>query len=937
MTKLILFLSIALVTLMVNLGFAQTDLTKPVPIDPELRTGVLDNGLTYYIRHNEEPKERASFYIIQNVGALLENDDQNGLAHFLEHMAFNGTEHFAGKGILNTLEKHGVAFGRNINAYTSFNETVYNLSDVPTAQEGLIDTCLLVLNDWSNYLLLTEEEIDAERGVITEEWRTRRNSGFRMRNQWFPVLFKGSKWAERDIIGDTTVIRYHDPETLRNFYHDWYRTDLQAIAIVGDVDVDAIEEKVKEMFSKIPAVENAKERTKFKIPHHNETYYVLATDKEASQSSVNVYILEENKDGEEKTLNDLRENYVRSLYNAMSGVRISELLQKGTPPFVNGSTRKGGFVRGYDVYSISTTANPNEEAKALEAIYIETERIKRHGFVESELERAKTNYMTQLESAYKQRDKIKNDRFAREYVGLYTSKEMVPGIEYEYEFAKEVMPTITAKEISDKAKEWIKKDNRTIVITGPSEEATHLTEKEAKNILAKVEAMDIEPYVDAASSSSLISEELKGSMVVKTKEIKDLDAVEWTLGNNVKVVYRHADYENDNVTLWARSDGGTSLWDNDYIASADMASTFVNTYGVGEFDNITLQKMLTGKKVSLTPMLSDLKEGLNGSSTPKDFETMMQLAYLYFEKPRFDEEAHNALMARYKAYVTNMAKDPRKIMQDTLSQIISNYNPRVKNLNPEFLDEVSFETIEKIYRDRIKDASDFTFFIVGNIEKETVKAMAEKYIGSLTDIDRKETWVDRKIEMPEGETEMVIPIKLTTPKATVNIRYAADVKYNMKNMMMTDILKAVLDLRFTETVREDEGGTYGVGIGASLSHLPKGEANMQIRFDCDPARADELKAIIYREINKVIEEGPTTVDFDKTIKNIQKDREQSREHNIFWMKAITNLYSIGINTADPKNIEEVLAKISQKDVQKFAKKFFANADHVDVVFVPKSE
>ena len=283
MTKLILLLSVILVTFMVKLGFSQSDLNEPVPVDSELRTGVLENGLTYYIRHNEEPKERASFYIIQNVGALLEEDDQNGLAHFLEHMAFNGTKNFEGKGILNTLEKHGVAFGRNINAYTSFNETVYNLSDVPTAPEGLIDTCLLILHDWSNYLLLTEEEIDAERGVITEEWRTRRNSSFRMRNQWFPVLFKGSKWAVRDIIGDTTVIRYHEPETLRSFYHDWYRTDLQAIAIVGDINVDEVEAKVKERFSKIPAVDDPKERIKFEIPEHDETYFVLATDPEAAQ------------------------------------------------------------------------------------------------------------------------------------------------------------------------------------------------------------------------------------------------------------------------------------------------------------------------------------------------------------------------------------------------------------------------------------------------------------------------------------------------------------------------------------------------------------------------------------------------------------------------------------------------------------------------------
>lgn len=937
MSKLFVWLAAILVTVLVQKGFAQTDLTQTVPVDPELRTGVLDNGLTYYIRHNEEPKERASFYIIQNVGALLEEDNQNGLAHFLEHMAFNGTENFEGKGILNTLEKHGVAFGRNINAYTSFNETVYNLSDVPSNHEGLVDTCLLILHDWTDYLSLTDDEIDAERGVITEEWRTRRTASFRLRNQWFPVVFKGSKWAVRDVIGDTTVIRYHKPETLRKFYHDWYRTDLQAIAIVGDIDVDQVEAKVKELFSPVKAVENEKPRPTFTIPHHDETYFVLATDPEASQSQINIYIPEANKDGQKKTLADLREHYLTSLYNTMSSFRIRELLQKGTPPFVTGSSSKGGFVRGYDAYSISVIANPNEEAKALEAIMTETERIRRYGFLESELERAKVNFLTSLESQYKQRDKIRNDSYCREYAGNYTTNEPIPGIEFEYEFAKKELPTITVEEVAAKAKEWIKKDNRTIVITGPSEGVTHLTEKEAKDIIAKVENMDIKPYVDTAASASLISDDLKGSKVVSTRKLDDFDAVEWTLANNVKVIYRHADYEKDNVALSAFSLGGTSLLGNADIPSAEMASTFINAYGVGDFDAITLQKMLTGKKVSLNPQIGDLTEGFSGSSTPKDFETMMQLVYLYFQKPRFDQEAHDALMSRYLAYVANMEKDPRKIMQDSLTHIVTNYNPRVRTLSTQYLKDVSFADIEKIYKDRIQDAGDFTFFIVGNIDEETAKTMAEKYLGSLTDTPREETWKDDGVENPEGKTEKVIPIALKTPKANVNVRYVEELDYSMKNALLMQVLEGILDLRYTETVREDEGGTYGVGIRGSVSQFPESKATLRIAFDCDPARADKLKAIIFREIDKIIADGPTAVDFDKTIKNMLKDREQSKEHNSYWLTSLYNYYYKGINTADPANYEDILNKMTQKEVQHFAKKFFSKADLMDIVFVPKTQ
>jgi zinc protease len=807
---------------------------------------------------------------------------------------------------------------------------------VPTTHEGLVDTCLLVLHDWSDRLSLTEEEIDLERGVIAEEWRTRRTASFRLRNQWFPVVFKGSKWAERDVIGDTTVIKYHDPETLRDFYHDWYRTDLQAIAIVGDVDVEKVEAKVKEMFSNIEAVENPKERPDFEIPEHDETYFVVATDDEASQSSINLYIFDENKDGQEKTYDDLREMYIRSLYNSMTGQRISELLQKGTPPFINGSTQRGGFVRGYDAYMIGATANDGEEAKALEAIMTETQRVKQHGFVESELERAKTNMLTRLESRYNERDKITNDQYCREFAQNFLTEEPVPGIEEEFRFAKEILPTITVEEISTKADEWITQKNRAIVITGPTD-AEHLSEDEAMAIINKVEAMDVEPYVDAASGTSLISEELKGADVVSEKKLDDFDAVEWTLGNNTKVVYRHADYEKDNVSLRAFSMGGSSLWDAEYVPDLDMATTFIEAYGVGDYDAVTLQKILTGKKVSMSPTLGTLYEGFSGSSTPKDFEAMMQLAYLYFEKPRFDQEAHNALMSRYKAFVANMQKDPRKIMQDSLSFIFNDYHQRVRTLNTEFLNDVDFEDIQKIYNDRMQDAGDFIWFIVGNINEETAKSMAQKYLGSLSDNDREETWVDRGVRAPEGKVEKVIPIPFTTPKTNVNVRFVNEVEYTPKNKLMMKVLEGILDLRYTETIREEEGGTYGVGIRSGLDQYPVNEGSLRMVFDCAPKRADDLKAIIYREIDKIIAEGPTNIDFNKTIKNLLKDREQAREHNNFWLSSLYGYYYSGTNNALPENYENILNEMKEDDVQAFTKAFIDGSDVADVVFVPKVE
>ncbi|MEZ5000518.1 MAG: insulinase family protein [Bacteroidales bacterium] len=760
-----------------------------VPVDPEIRYGKLDNGMTYYVRHNDEPENRASFYFIQNVGSLLENDNQNGLAHFLEHMAFNGTKHFPGKGIISSLEKHGVAFGYNINAYTSFNETVYNLSDVPVDSPGLLDTCLLVLNDWSEYLLLTDEEIEAERGVITEEWRTRRNSGFRMMKEYMPVLLKGSKFPERDIIGDLDIIRTFDPETLRNFYHDWYRTDLQAVVVVGDFDAVEMEKKVIDLFSEIPAVENPQPRPFFEVPSHEETLFVLVTDKEASQNSVDLYIKIPATDPAEKGVDYLREQYVRTLFNSMASKRISELLQKGIPPFVTGTIRYGGFVRGYDVFSIGASSKANEEASAFEAIYTEAERIHRFGFTRGELERAKSDMLTSWENYYNERDKIDNDSRVSSIQDHFLINEPLASVEYEYDMVKKLLPGITLEEVSARAGQWMTPENRVIVAQGPDEEGiTHISEAEAIEIINRVSASQIEPYVDEETAGDLIGHDLKGSPVTKEKKLDLFGAVEWTLGNGARVIFRQADYEKDNVTLTAYSPGGASLVPDQFVPEISMLPAFAGSYGAGDYNNITLQKMLTGKKATLSVSVSEVTDNINGSATPRDFETMLQLLYLRFEKPRFDEEAHNALMARYKAFLASMNNNPQKVMQDSLTLILSGYHPRARILNSEMLEDVEFPVMEKLYRERISDADDFTFFIVGNISQEEVKPLVEKYIGSLTTIEGSEKWTDHHVEQPHGVIQKDITMEMAVPKSTVIINYSAEYDFNPYNRQATRVI-----------------------------------------------------------------------------------------------------------------------------------------------------
>jgi zinc protease len=935
MIKFRLILIIALVQLS-GMVFSQNPLSQPAPIDQAVRIGKLTNGLTYYIRHNEEPKERASFYIIQNVGALLENDDQNGLAHFLEHMAFNGTQHFPDKGIINTLEKHGVQFGRNINAGTGLSQTIYNLSDIPVKHVGLVDTCLLVLNDWSHFLLLTDKEIDAERGVITEEWRTGQNADRRMFNQYVKVLLQDSKYMTRDVIGNMDIIKNFKYETLRNFYHDWYRTDLQAIAIVGDIDVDAVEQKVKELFSKIEAVQNPKKREFYPVPENKEIRYVLTTDKEAVGYEVSLYIKHGAVKPQDKNMNYVREQTIQALYGMMTRDRITELLQKGTPPFIMGSISYGGFVDGYDVLNIAATSKPDQDDVAFKSIYTEAQRIFKYGFSAGELERAKTNYLTSLESRFKQKDKITNDQYARDYAGNYLENEPLTSIDFNWQFAQAIIPTITAEEISAKAKQWMTPENRVIVVTGPDKpEAKHLAKEQALSIMAEVENSQIEPYADQVVSTNLISKELKGSKVKSTKKLPEFNAVEWTLGNDTKVVFRQADYEKDQVSLVAVSNGGSSKVNNDKVASAQMLNAFIGSFGVGDYDATALKKALTGKKVSLTVGLTDLNESFNGSSTPKDFETMMQLLYLQFENPRFDKEAYEAMLGRYKAFVANMANNPQKIMSDSLSLILTCKNPRTKLMTPELFDEISLEQMETIYKDRFVDAGDFTYIIVGNIDEATAKAMAEKYIGSLTNLPRKENWIDRNVEGPKGKTVREIEIPLEVKKNTVNVIYDAKMEYTPEQNLLLSVFRDILNLRYVAEIREKEGGTYGVRVSTNSAKFPKAEKSLSMMFDTDPEKALHLKSVLYGEIDKIVANGPTAEDLDKAVKNLQKNREQAKPHNNYWLQALNAYYTYNINTTAPENYETILEKMTIPQVQKFVKTFTSKADVVDIIFKPK--
>jgi len=908
-----------------------------VPNDESVRHGILENGMTYYIKSNQEPKERASFYIIQNVGALLEEDNQNGLAHFLEHMAFKGTEHFPEKGIIDFLERHGVAFGENINAYTMQNRTIYMLSDVPVNKPGILDSCLLILNDWSNYLLLTEEEIDAERGVIKEEWRTRRNAQFRMYSASMEYLYHNSKFAERDVIGDLDVIENFEYDALRSFYNEWYRTDLQAIALVGDFDTDEVEQKVVELFSQIPAVDNPLERPFYEIPDHADPVYGLVTDTEADQTIIQYMIRHRKANDGPETFMGYRERYIHNLFNSMMSQRIQELVQKGDPPFVVGMINYGDFERGYEALTAITIPRSNQEELSFTALITELERARRYGFTQGELDRAKAEILAQWEKYYKERDKISNEEYINSYVDNFLNGDAYPSTEFAYQAVQAILPTITLEDFKQRLSSWITDQNQVLVVQGPEGEGVeHLSEAASLAILDQVASVEIEPYEDEALAESLVSSEPPPAAVVEEKKLEILDAVEWTLENGARVVFRKAEYEKDQVQIRAYSIGGSSLYDDEDVPTTDMLTTLIQMYGVGDFDAMGLQKMLTGKNISLQLSLRNLSEGLNGTASPKDMGAMMQLVYLHFNQPRFDKEAHDAMLARFMAYVENMNNNPQKVMSDSLNLIVTNNHPRMRVLDQQFLQDIDYERIKVIYRDRFADAGDFFFIIVGNMEEEEVKLLAQKYIGAIEDLPRTETWVDRKVYEPEGVVEKVIPISLEIPKANVNIIIHQDMEYNPYNQMVMRVIEGILDLRYMESIREEEGGTYGVGIMTSLNKWPLEKATMQINFDCDPERAQDLKEKVFAELEKLATEGPSEEDLSKTTENILKDRQESKEHNSYYLATLYNYYLYGINFDDPANYEDIVNGLTAADVKNVMQAFYTDPNIVDVVFVPEA-
>ncbi|MDX9882040.1 MAG: insulinase family protein [Prolixibacteraceae bacterium] len=882
-------LSILLVAFSVNC-FGQTGLQKNdlLPVDPKLSTGKLENGMTYYVRANSTPKNRADMFLAVRVGSVSEDSDQLGLAHFCEHMAFNGTKNFPKNELTSYLESLGMEFGPEINAYTSFDETVYMIK-VPLDSALFVEKGLQVLYDWACQVSYFDEDIENERGVIREEWRGGRDANERMLQKWLPVFLAGSRYADRLPIGKIEIIDHFKTDVIRRFYNDWYRPDLQAIIIVGDFDQQKMVRQVKEMFSKIPARPNPRQRELFDIPDHQDTKISIVTDKEVQYPVAQVFYKHPMKIA--KTLGDYREMIIENLYNGMINIRLNELTQTENPPFIYGGSSFSELFGPKSVYASVAVCQIGKITDGIRAVLTENERVKQFGFTASELERQKASMLKSIEKAYNERDKQESVNYAEEYKRNFLfTEEPIPGIENEFAYYHAFMPGIAIEEVNALAKKWITQENRVVVITAPEIEGTKIsTEQEILSMLGEIETQKIEAYQDKVGNQPLIGQEPVSGKITSVKTIGEVGATEWKLSNGATVVIKSTDYKDDEILFTAYSQGGNSLYGQEDDISADIATTILTMSGIADFDNITLDKMLSDKVFSLSPYISDLTEGFSGSSSVQDMETLFQMLYLYFTRQRTDPVSYSSYINRMKAMLENKKASPEAAFKDTFLVTSVNYHPRKRPMTVELLDEARLDRIAQITSERFSDASDFKFFFVGNIDQEKLKPLVEKYIGSIPSTYSGERWKDLHIESPSGVIEKTV-YRGQEEKSIHYMSFHGTFDYSKENVIAITALGKILSTRLLEVIREDKSSVYYIDASPSINKYPEAEYSMTIYFGTAPEKVGELKEAVFAEIRDIAQNGPSEEELNKAKEKLLREREVNLRENKFWLGALSSYY-----------------------------------------------
>ena len=935
----------ALVALMIGVTsiYAQ-DPMAPLPMDPAVRVGKLDNGLTYYIRHNEKPKGQASFYIYHDVGAVQEDDDQQGLAHFLEHMAFNGTKNLPGKTMIEYLETIGVQFGYNLNAFTSWDCTEYMIKDCPTTREGVVDTALLVLHDWSQFIALQPEEIDSERGVIKEELRTRDGAGLRAQNDMIKNLFKGSIYEQRNLIGYLDGLESFDHTALENFYHKWYRPEYQAIVIVGDVDVDQIESKIKALMADIPASPaDAAQKEVIMVPATEEPIISIFSDPELTQSSVMMFARREALPKELKgTMVGYSTDLIFSFVTMMMGERFDEIAQKADAPILGGGMSEGGIGICPTMASTMFTATAHEGRiiDAFRTIYTEMERMRRHGFTAGEFERAQQEMLSYAERQYTNRNDVHNDSYAQRYLDNYAEGTPMMDAETEWQLDQMLINNVTVDDINAAYSQLVRpNENLVILARSPKKEGVVIpTEEEIKAVIAEVSAAEIAPYADNTVKKPLIdpAKKLKGSAVKATAENESLGFTEWTLKNGIKVVVRPSTLKADEVSINATSKGGCSMLTDEEYYNGAFLGMVMGQSGISEFSANELNKQLSGKIAYASLSVDSYEHAVNAGGSPKDIETILQLMYLNFTDPRFDETDLQNMKNMYIPYFKNMESDPNYIVSKEFSKTIYGNHARRQITSASQIEAINIPSLQTIHSKLFGYADDFRFVIVGNVDLNTLKPLVEKYIGSLPTSKKVEyAVVDDGVRFAEGNVVNDFRTAMQQPKVSVRLVYTGDMEYNAKNRLIVDLLSRALDSRYMISIREEKGGTYGVSVQGGIDEYPVEKYMMAIVFDTNEQLADELVEICDKEIKKIAEEGPLADDVAKSKEFLQKNYNNVLENNGGWMSAITRWYEEGYNFKE--EYLGVLESVTLDDVKAFAQKMLDDGNRTLVVMRPEAQ
>jgi zinc protease len=912
---------------------AQTaPLGAALPVDPNVTVGKFANGVRYIIRVNPKPEKRAELRLVVDAGAVLEDDDQVGLAHFVEHMAFNGTTHFPKGEMVKFLESTGMRFGPSINAGTSHDQTVYMLQ-IPTDKPEIFAKSFVVLEDWAHNLLFDPAEIDKERGVIIEEWRLHRGAAARMQDKQYPILLQGSRYADRNVIGTVENLETFKHDTLKRFYRDWYRPDLMTVVAVGDFDKAAVETLLRQHFAAIPAVKNPRPRQVFPVPAHAETLYAIATDKEAPGTTVAVYNILPLRDT--STVGAYRQDIVEGLVLGMLNRRLSDLTQKADPPFLRGGIGRGRFVRSAEASMVTAIVKDGGIERGLDAVYTEAERAARFGFVATELDRGKKDLLRGQEQLFTERDKQESASYAGEYVRHVTVAEPIPGIAYEYALHQRFVPEITVDEANRVAKTLLGEGSRVVVVSAPEKPGVMVPDGPAlASVMKGVSGKTLQPYVDTVADAVLMETLPAPGSVVKTTKKDPWDITEWELSNGVRVVLKPTTFKQDEILFRATSPGGTSLAsDADYVA-ATTASQVIAAGGIGKFSSIDLRKVLAGKVARVSPTITGLEEGLSGSASPKDLDTMLQLIHLSFTQPRADPTIFGVMTAQMRAVIANQAASPAFAFTEALQSALYQNHFRARPMSPALIDEMSLEKSLAFYKDRFADASDFTFVFVGSFDLATMKPLVERYLGSLPSTGRKETWKDVGMKTATGVLERTVK-KGVEPQSQMAMVFSGPFRWNREQRVAIRVMSSVLETRLRETLREELSGTYGVTVSANYTEIPYEQFQLNIAFGCNPARVEELRKAVFKEIEAFKASGPTEKQVSDIREQSIREFETNMKQNAYLLGQIWLRYQVPHDLGEFFTLDAFYKTIDAAMIQQAARTYLAGTNLVQVTLLPE--